>query len=85
MRGRYVEVTDLDAVELTDFTAIVIFSDLRRMGTFECSHAMINQLHSNVYWSMLGNFVSVPTDWYVAVSPISVPLTPAPVLSETND
>jgi alpha-L-rhamnosidase len=29
---------------------------------FESSHSHINQLHKNVVWGMLGNFVSVPTD-----------------------
>ncbi|KAM0325872.1 hypothetical protein ACHAQA_007175 [Verticillium albo-atrum] len=41
---------------------LVISSDLRRTGTFECSHEMINKLHENTVWSMRGNFVSVPTD-----------------------
>jgi alpha-L-rhamnosidase len=44
------------------FTAVVIVSDMRRTGTFHSSHSAINQLHSNVVWSMMGNFVSVPTD-----------------------
>ena len=44
------------------FTAVVIHSDLRRTGTFECSDPMLNQLHSNVVWGMRGNFVDVPTD-----------------------
>ncbi|CAK7198022.1 hypothetical protein SEUCBS139899_000678 [Sporothrix eucalyptigena] len=59
---RYAEVTGYDAVGLSDFTAIVISSDLRPTGTFECSHDLINQLHRNTVWSMRGNFVSVPTD-----------------------
>lgn len=49
-------------MSLTDFKAIVISSDLRRTGTFTCSHALINQLHENTVWSTRGNFVSVPTD-----------------------
>lgn len=47
---------------MSDFKAIVISSDLRRTGDFNCSHASINQLHENTVWSMRGNFVSVPTD-----------------------
>ncbi|KAK8854485.1 hypothetical protein IAR55_003223 [Kwoniella newhampshirensis] len=58
---RYVEVNGVKPT-LDDFTAIVIFSDMRRTGTFECSHAMINRLHENVVWGMMSNFVSVPTD-----------------------
>lgn len=49
-------------MKLSDYSAIVIASDLRRTGTFDCSHTQITQLHKNVVWGMLGNFVSVPTD-----------------------
>lgn len=60
--GRYAEITGYDACRLSDFTAIVISSDLRRTGTFECSHDLVNKLHQNTIWSMRGNFISVPTD-----------------------
>jgi alpha-L-rhamnosidase len=43
-------------------TAVVIGSDLRRIGRFECSHPLLNRLHENAVWSMRGNFVDVPTD-----------------------
>ncbi|CAK7231032.1 hypothetical protein SBRCBS47491_007794 [Sporothrix bragantina] len=59
---RYAEITGYDGVQLSDFTAVVISSDLRRTGTFECSHDLVNQLHENTVWSMRGNFISVPTD-----------------------
>jgi alpha-L-rhamnosidase len=42
--------------------AVVVHSDLRRTGHFECSDPMLNQLHTNVTWSMRGNFLDVPTD-----------------------
>ncbi|WWC90341.1 uncharacterized protein L201_005274 [Kwoniella dendrophila CBS 6074] len=58
---RYAEISGVKPT-LDDFTAIVIFSDMRRTGTFECSHQMINRLHANVVWGMMSNFVSVPTD-----------------------
>lgn len=49
--------------ELSDaIVAVVIGSDMRRTGTFECSNALLNQLHSNIVWGMRGNFVDVPTD-----------------------
>ncbi|KAH6712482.1 bacterial alpha-L-rhamnosidase-domain-containing protein [Leptodontidium sp. MPI-SDFR-AT-0119] len=44
------------------FTAIVIHSDMTRTGWFTCSNPLLNQLHSNIVWSMRGNFVGVPTD-----------------------
>ncbi|RSL49937.1 hypothetical protein CEP54_012195 [Fusarium duplospermum] len=60
-RCRYADVTGYDACSLSDFTAIVVSSDLRRTGTFECSHDHLNKLHENTIWSMRGNFISVPT------------------------
>ena len=43
-------------------TAIVVSSELRRIGTFECSNELLNQLHRNVVWGTRGNFLDVPTD-----------------------
>ncbi|MDQ0104307.1 alpha-L-rhamnosidase [Paenarthrobacter nicotinovorans] len=43
-------------------TAVVISSDLKRIGTFETSNPMVNRLHENAVWGMRGNFVDVPTD-----------------------
>ncbi|KAM0286254.1 hypothetical protein ACHAQH_000982 [Verticillium albo-atrum] len=45
-----------------DIHALVIHTDMKRRGFFECSNSAVNQLHSNVVWSMRGNFVSIPTD-----------------------
>ncbi|KAL4867810.1 bacterial alpha-L-rhamnosidase-domain-containing protein [Aspergillus spectabilis] len=59
---RYAEITGHDDLTLDDFTGVVITSDLRRTGTFECSHPHINRLHENAVWSMRGNFISIPTD-----------------------
>ena len=60
---RYVQVDgwpgELHADQLT---AVVVHSDMERSGWFESSHDLLNQLHSNVVWSMRDNFVAVPTD-----------------------
>lgn len=45
-----------------DFTAIVICSDMKRTGFFECSNEKVNQLYRNVIRSQKGNFIDVPTD-----------------------
>ncbi len=42
--------------------AVVVHSELPRIGTFACSDELLNQLHSNVVWGMKGNFLDVPTD-----------------------
>jgi alpha-L-rhamnosidase len=60
---RYAEVVGWPGeLKLTDVEAIVLHSDLERTGWFECSDALVNQLHENVVWSMRGNFLDVPTD-----------------------
>jgi alpha-L-rhamnosidase len=43
-------------------TAVVVHSELRRIGTFECSDELLNQFHRNVVWGTRGNFLDVPTD-----------------------
>jgi alpha-L-rhamnosidase len=62
---RYCEVTG--PAELLDdykgnFTAVVVHTDMERIGDFKCSHDMVNKLHENVVWGLRGNFVGVPTD-----------------------
>jgi alpha-L-rhamnosidase len=60
---RYAEISGWPT-ELTPsaLEAVVVHSDLRRTGHFECSDPMVNQLHTNVTWGMRGNFLDVPTD-----------------------
>ena len=43
-------------------TAVVVSSELQRIGEFECSDELLNQLHRNVVWGTRGNFLDVPTD-----------------------
>ena len=65
---RYVEITGWTCEDrecplgLDNITAQVMHTDMRPIGSFECSHDMVNKLHENATWSMRGNFLSVPTD-----------------------
>lgn len=62
---RYVQVDGWpsdDEGSLSTIQALVMHTDMRRRGFFECSNPYVNQLHSNVVWSMRGNFLSLPTD-----------------------
>ncbi|KAL4996588.1 bacterial alpha-L-rhamnosidase-domain-containing protein [Aspergillus recurvatus] len=65
---RYVQVDgwspeDADIpLTLQSLVAEVMHTDLERAGWFSCSHPMVNKLHQNAWWSMRGNFLSVPTD-----------------------
>jgi alpha-L-rhamnosidase len=62
---RYVELSGLskDVKPRKDWvTGLVFHSDLTRIGSFESSHAKLNQLQSNILWGQRGNFVEIPTD-----------------------
>lgn len=59
---RSIEVTGWTGVGLADLVGIMISSDMEKTGTFECSHKLINQLHSNVVYSWRANSISIPTD-----------------------
>jgi len=60
---RYAEITGWPG-ELTahDLVAVVVHSEVRRTGWFECSDVRVNQLVSNAVWGQKGNFLEVPTD-----------------------
>jgi alpha-L-rhamnosidase len=61
---RYVQVEGWPSSELSqhDIEAVVLHSDLKRTGWFECSDTMVNKLHECIRWGMKGNFLSIPTD-----------------------
>jgi alpha-L-rhamnosidase len=62
---RYVEVSGWasDSGDLLDcIEAVVVHTDMKRIGHFSCSDSLLNRLHENIVWSMRGNFVSIPTD-----------------------
>lgn len=60
---RYIKLENWsDEVKKENFTAIVVHSDMKRTGYFECSDERVNKLFSNVIWGQKGNFLDVPTD-----------------------
>jgi len=60
---RYVEVDGWPGeLKPSAVRAIVVHSDMTRIGWFETSEPLLDQLHSNAVWSMRDNFVGVPTD-----------------------
>ena len=60
---RYAEVTGWPGELTTEsLEAVVVHSDIRRTGFFECSDELLNQLHRNVVWGTKGNFLDLPTD-----------------------
>ncbi len=49
-------------ITLDDVTGIVLHSEMKQIGSFECSNPLVNQLQHNILWGQKGNFVDVPTD-----------------------
>jgi alpha-L-rhamnosidase len=44
------------------FTAVSVRADLAEAGAFACSNGQINQIYSNMLWSVRDNYFDVPTD-----------------------
>lgn len=60
MGFRYIRVDECP--DNTEFTAVVVHSDIRRTGYFECSNEKVNKLFQNAIWGQKGNFLDIPTD-----------------------
>jgi alpha-L-rhamnosidase len=60
---QYVEITGLTKPPKKDTVVGVALSSATPVaGTFQCSDAMLNQLHNNIYWTQRMNFIDLPTD-----------------------
>ena len=58
---RYVLIEEYPGdVDIENFEAVVIHSDMERVGDFSCSNELVNQLHHNILWGLKGNFVDIP-------------------------
>lgn len=60
---RYIEISGVEqAPELCEVTGVLLSSIEKVTGRFECSNSLVNQFVSNVKYSMLCNYLSIPTD-----------------------
>ncbi len=60
---RYVRIAGWKgAIDPADFTAIALYSDMPKTGSFECSNPLVDQLQHNIQWGQQGNFLDIPTD-----------------------
>lgn len=60
---RYLKIEEFPGeVRPEQFSAVVVYSNIRRTGGLKCSDPMVNQLFSNIFWGQKGNFLDVPTD-----------------------
>ena len=60
---QYIEVTGLTQPPAKDtVVGLALSSATPVAGSFACSDPMLNQLHSNIYWTQRANFIDIPTD-----------------------
>lgn len=60
---RYAEIAVSDArVRVESISAVVVHSDMERVGWLETSNPLLNRLFENSVWGLRGNFVDLPTD-----------------------
>ncbi|ULQ55332.1 glycoside hydrolase family 78 protein [Flavihumibacter rivuli] len=60
---RYIKLEGIrEAIDTSDFEAIVLHSDMAKTGEFQSGLPLINQLQHNIQWGQKGNFLDVPTD-----------------------
>lgn len=60
---RYVEISGIDrAPKAKDIMGCVIYDGMADQGTFHCDNELLNKLHENAYWGIIGNYHGMPTD-----------------------
>ena len=60
---RFVEVTGYPGdMTVDDIEGCVVHDDLDRIGYFETSNPLVNQIYHNIFWGVRGNYRSMPTD-----------------------
>lgn len=61
---RYVRIDEYpnEDIDVSGFKAIVVHSDMRRIGNFTCANDKINQLYHNIIWGQKSNYLDIPTD-----------------------
>ena len=59
---RYVELIGVEEPLADAIAGVVVHTDLKRTGFFECSNPLLNKLFSNTLWGQKCNFLELPTD-----------------------
>lgn len=60
---RYAELTGYPGKpDLDTLTGCVVGSDLKIIGSFECSNSTVTRFVKNIEWGTRGNYLSIPTD-----------------------
>ncbi len=59
---RFIRLYGFESVDIADFEALVLHSDMQKSGVFSFSDSRITQLQSNIVWSQRDNFFDIPSD-----------------------
>ncbi len=61
---RYIRLDEYpkEDVDISDFTAVALYSNMKRTSSFACGYDKLNRLYSNTIWGQRGNFIDIPTD-----------------------
>lgn len=59
---RYICVEGIEDINIANFSACVIHTDLKQTGEFSCSNDDVNRLWKNIDWTMRSNFLDIPMD-----------------------
>lgn len=61
---RYVRVDEypMQEIDVDAFRAVVVHSELKRIGNFACGNEKVNQLYHNIIWGQKSNYLDIPTD-----------------------
>ena len=60
---RYVEINGVQQTpSASDIQGCVIYDTMDDQSTFWCDNDLLNQLHQNAYWGIIGNYHGMPTD-----------------------
>lgn len=59
---RYLEVSGVPELSAADAEALVLHTDVARVGTFHSANPRIDRLYENAVWTVRGNLLDVPTD-----------------------
>ena len=60
---RYLEITGVDTPPTLEYVKGLVISSVQNFTAhYESSNQLVNRLWDNIRWSMLANFISIPTD-----------------------
>lgn len=60
---RYIRLDEYpDNIGIDNFTAIAVYSDMKRTGNIKTGSEKVNKLYENTLWSQRDNFIDIPTD-----------------------